>query len=88
MSVTWRGPRNRFRSPARLFSVIALATNCLPTWCGLARLTAIAFAAPSPPGGLPAPGEWEGRAVRQRDTCIVGLAVVIVSIADALEFVG
>ncbi len=33
-------------------------------------------------------GEWEGGAVRQRDTCIVGLAVVIVSTADALEFVG
>jgi hypothetical protein len=26
--------------------------------------------------------------VRQRDTCIVGLAVVIVSTADAIEFVG
>ena len=32
-------------------------------------------------------GEYEGRAVRRRGTCIVGIAVLNVSTADALEFV-
>ena len=34
-----------------------------------------------------ASGEYEGRSVRRRGTCIVGIAVRNVSTADVLEFV-
>jgi hypothetical protein len=48
----------------------ALATNCLPTWSVIARLTAIAFLAPEPPGGLPAPGDEQVLLGVSVETCI------------------
>ena len=81
-------PSSPPRAPALLIAQASRPAASLPSFARLAgRARRPRRRSHRHPGGEHARGEYEGRATRRRDTCIVRIAVLKANAVDALAFV-